>query len=129
MNDLLSFHKEELDGENYNLVHLRTQSLRSVNAGKGSGPNGEWTTTDTIQLLCREVREATWRVDSLLQPENEMGDHSRLGLTDADVDIAIAKQWRGFRDGYISWHFECQRYQLDFLRHDKFFTDATENRN
>jgi hypothetical protein len=131
MNDLLSFHKEELAGEKYNLVHLWTQSLRSVKAGKGSGTNGEWTITDTIQLLCREVREATWRVDSLLQPETEVGDHSRLGLTDAetDVDIVIAKQWRGFRDGYISWHLECRRYQLDFLRPDKFFTDTTENGN
>jgi hypothetical protein len=129
MNDVLSFHKEELAGEKYNLVHLWTQSLRSVNAGKGSGTNGEWTIIDTIQLSCREVREAIWRVDSLLLPETEMGDHSRLGLMDAetDVDSVIAKQWKGFRDGYISWHLDSPRYQLDFLK--PFFTDTTENGN
>jgi hypothetical protein len=120
MNDLLSFHKEELNGETHNLVHLRTQAICSVNAGNGSGPDGKWTTTDTIQLLCREVREAACRANTLLQPEKATSD---LDLTDSERDegIAIARQWNAFRDGYISWHLECQRYKLDFLRPDKFY--------
>jgi hypothetical protein len=123
MNDLLSFHKEELAGEKYNLVHLQTQSFHSLNAGKGSGPDGEWTTIDTIRVLCGEVREAVHRVDALLQVDNATSEDCELGLGDDEraVDIAIARQWKAFRDGYISWHFECQRYKLDFLRSEFCF--------
>jgi hypothetical protein len=32
-----------------------------------------------------------------------------------ELDLGIAKQWRAWRDGYISWHLECRRYKLDFL--------------
>jgi hypothetical protein len=39
------------------------------------------------------------------------------GLDDLDeADVQIAMQWRGWRDGYISWHLECRRYRLDFLK-------------
>jgi exonuclease I len=93
-----------------------------VNAGNGSGPDGEWTTTDTIRLLCEEVKEATRRADTLLQVEKET---CQVGSTDteADVDITMAKQWRAFRDGYVSWYLDCQRYKLDFLRPDTFYGD------
>ncbi|KAJ7886792.1 isoprenoid synthase domain-containing protein [Mycena olivaceomarginata] len=119
MNDILSFHKEELAGETYNFIHLRTRSLSS--AGKcGSGVAGEWTIDDTLHLLCKEVLEATRRVDGVLRLEEcerkmrgEIVPEASDGVDELDVEIA--KQWRAWRDGYISWHLECRRYQLDFL--------------
>jgi hypothetical protein len=126
MNDLLSFHKEQLAGETTNLIHLRTQALRDAldhAPGTGSGPSGEWTLTDTFNILCDEVRDATQRIDSLLRLE-ECEERERNGqyLGDADdMDMAIAKQWRGWRDGYISWHLESQRYKLDFMRPTQFY--------
>ncbi|KAJ7604417.1 isoprenoid synthase domain-containing protein [Mycena polygramma] len=119
MNDILSFHKEELAGETYNFIYLRTRALSS--AGKqGSGPAGEWTTDDTLHLLCEEVLEATRRVDGVLRLEEcerktrgEMVPEGSDGVDELDVEIA--KQWRAWRDGYISWHLECRRYKLDFL--------------
>ncbi|KAJ7120921.1 isoprenoid synthase domain-containing protein [Mycena epipterygia] len=119
MNDILSFHKEELAGETYNFIHLRTRSLSS--AGKrGSGVAGEWTTDDTFHLLCQEVLEATRRVDGVLRLEEcerkmrgEIVPEASDGVDELDVEIA--KQWRAWRDGYISWHLECRRYKLDFL--------------
>ncbi|KAF8148499.1 hypothetical protein K438DRAFT_1457106, partial [Mycena galopus ATCC 62051] len=121
MNDILSFHKEELAGETYNFIHLRTRSLSS--AGKrGSGVAGEWTTDDTFHLLCKEVLEATRRVDGVLrleECERKMRGEIVPGANDPDgvdeLDVQIAKQWRAWRDGYISWHLECPRYKLDFL--------------
>ena len=119
MNDLLSFHKEELAGETTNLVHLRHQTLSDAAApGTGTGVNGEWIITDTFDLLCDEVRETTKRIDTLLRLEEcekkAMTGRSTLDID--DTDITIAKQWRGWRDGYISWHLESQRYKLDFMR-------------
>jgi hypothetical protein len=119
----MSFRKEELAGETSNLVHLKTQALRSIPSFKGTGPSGEWTASDTIHLLCDEVRDATLRIDRLLHvEENEMRERQKQGVEDveADVDITIAKQWRAFRNGYISWHLESRRYGLDFLRPQKF---------
>jgi hypothetical protein len=124
VNDLMSFRKEELAGETSNLVHLKTQALRSIPSLKGTGPSGEWTVSDTIHLLCDEVRDATLRIDRLLHvEENEMRERQKQGVEDveADVDITIAKQWRAFRNGYISWHLESRRYGLDFLRPQKFY--------
>ncbi|KAJ7881253.1 isoprenoid synthase domain-containing protein [Mycena leptocephala] len=117
MNDLLSFYKEEIDGETYNLIHLRTRSLSSSGV-RGSGTTGDWTSYDTLQLLCDEIREATHRIDGLLRLEEcEKKMRGEAGLSDIDeVDVEIAKQWRGFRDGYISWHFECRRYKLGFMK-------------
>ncbi|KAF7343863.1 Terpenoid synthase [Mycena sanguinolenta] len=66
INDILSFHKEEIAGETYNLIHLRTRSLSSSGV-PGTGPNGEWTPYDTLRLLCDEVIEATHRIDGLLR--------------------------------------------------------------
>jgi len=125
VNDLLSFHKEELAGETSNLVHLKTQAFRSIPSFKGSGPSGEWTVSDTIHLLCDEVKDATLRIDRLLHvEENEIMEGQKRGVEDVevDVDITIAKQWRAFRNGYISWHLESQRYGLDFLRPQKFYS-------
>ncbi|KAJ6584129.1 hypothetical protein DFH09DRAFT_911283, partial [Mycena vulgaris] len=119
MNDILSFHKEELAGETYNFIHLRTRSLSS--AGKrGSGLAGEWTTDDTFHLLCQEVLEATRRVDGVLrlaECEQKMRGDTVPEASDGvdELDIEVAKQWRAWRDGYISWHLECGRYKLDFL--------------
>ncbi|KAJ7464848.1 isoprenoid synthase domain-containing protein [Mycena galericulata] len=116
MNDILSFHKEELAGETYNLIHLRTRSL-SLSEARGSGIAGEWTPYDTLHLLCEEVKEATLRIDGMLRLEEcERAMRGETGLGVDEVDIQIAKQWRGWRDGYISWHFECRRYKLDFLK-------------
>ncbi|KAJ7201904.1 isoprenoid synthase domain-containing protein [Mycena pura] len=113
MNDILSFHKEELAGETHNFIHIRTRSLSS--AGKrGSGAAGEWTPDDTLRLLCQELLEATRRVDGVLRLE-ECERKMRGEVIDGvdELDVEIAKQWRGWRDGYISWHLECRRYKLD----------------
>jgi hypothetical protein len=117
MNDLLSFYKEERAGETYNFVHLRTRVLSSSGA-RGSGVSGEWTVTDTIQLLCDEIIEAVRRIDGLLRLEEcERKMKGEAGLSDVDdEDLDIAKQWRGWRDGFISWHLDSQRYKLDFLK-------------
>ncbi|KAJ6495151.1 hypothetical protein C8R45DRAFT_1052766 [Mycena sanguinolenta] len=120
MNDILSFSKEELAGETYNFIHLRTRSLSSAGE-RGSGVAGEWTTDDTLQL-CKEVLEATHRhrVDGVLRLEEcerkmrgEIVPEASDGVD--EVDVEIAKQWRAWRDGYISWHLECGRYKLDLL--------------
>ncbi|EGN91850.1 hypothetical protein SERLA73DRAFT_173285 [Serpula lacrymans var. lacrymans S7.3] len=120
MNDLLSFHKEEMEGESFNMIHLRTQALRSASR---KGSQGGWTLMDTFNLLCDEVREATFRIDAMLRlgevekrlASGERQRHGEEGVC-MTVDEAIAKQWRGFRDGYISWHLESRRYKLDFLK-------------
>jgi hypothetical protein len=120
MNDILSFHKEELAGETYNFIHLRTRYLCC--AGKrGSGVEGEWTTNDTLHLLFQEVLAAARRVDGVLRLEEcermmrgEIVPDASDGVD--EVDVEIAKQWRAWRDGYISWHLECRRYKLDFLK-------------
>ncbi|KAJ7618164.1 terpenoid synthase [Mycena polygramma] len=115
MNDILSFHKEELAGETYNFIHLRTRALSSA-GNRGSGAAGEWITDDTFRLVCNEVLEATRRVDRVLrleECERKMRGEVVPGVDELDVEIA--KQWRGWRDGYISWHLECRRYKLDFL--------------
>ncbi|EGN97888.1 hypothetical protein SERLA73DRAFT_74141 [Serpula lacrymans var. lacrymans S7.3] len=120
MNDLLSFHKEEIDGEQYNVIHLRTQALRS--ASKKGSQGREWTLMDTFNLLCDEVRDATFRIDAMLrldEVERKLEKGERRGHGEEDVDIfdeTIAKQWRLFKDGYISWHLESSRYKLDFLK-------------
>ncbi|KAF9063731.1 terpenoid synthase [Rhodocollybia butyracea] len=121
INDLLSFHKEELAGETVNLIHLRTQALKE---NKGTSASGEWTVLDTFNLLCNEVREAANRIDEIVRLqdiETMMRDRSYgrdMGLS--EVDVTIALQWREFRDGYISWHLESQRYKLDFIRREQF---------
>ncbi|KAF9067422.1 terpenoid synthase, partial [Rhodocollybia butyracea] len=121
MNDLLSFHKEELAGETVNMIHLRTQTLKE---NRGTGASGEWTALDTFNLLCNEVREAANRIDEIVRLqdiEKIMRDRSYgrdMGLS--EVDVAIALQWREFRDGYISWHLESQRYKLDFIQREQF---------
>ncbi|KAK6988669.1 terpenoid synthase, partial [Favolaschia claudopus] len=120
-NDVLSFHKEELAGETHNLIHLRTQSLVSVRA-KGTGPDGHWTTQDTVQLLCNELSETVLRIDGLFQLEKcERKMRGELeekdGVDDLDdVDLQIARQWRIARDGNIAYHLDCKRYKLEFLK-------------
>ncbi|KAJ6476899.1 isoprenoid synthase domain-containing protein [Mycena sanguinolenta] len=117
INDLLSFYKESMDGETYNFIQLRTRSLAATGV-RGSGPSGEWVCHDTVRLLCDEIAAATKRIDQLLrldECERKMrGDTQVNGIDDTDIDIA--KQWRGWRDGYISWHFECRRYKLGALK-------------
>ncbi|KAJ7245609.1 isoprenoid synthase domain-containing protein, partial [Mycena haematopus] len=117
VNDVLSFYKEEIAGETYNLIHLRTRSISSSGVS-GSGANGEWTAYDTLRLLCDEIREATHRIDGLLRLEEcERKVRGKAVMSDIDeVDVEIAMQWRGWRDGYISWHLECKRYKLEFLK-------------
>ena len=46
-----------------------------------------------------------------------MKDRDKQGMEDVepDMDIAIAKQWRAFRDGYISWYLESHS-KLHFLQ-------------
>ncbi|KAJ7122266.1 terpenoid synthase [Mycena epipterygia] len=116
MNDVLSFHKEELAEETHNLIHFRTRTL-SASGARGSGTAGQWTPNDTLRLLCDELRKATQRIDGLLRLEDcEKKVRGEGGLNDIDdIDVEIAKQWRGWRDGYISWHFECRRYKLDSI--------------
>ncbi|KAK7048895.1 terpenoid synthase [Favolaschia claudopus] len=118
INDVLSFHKEEMDGETYNLIHLRTRSIAASGSMAGTGPKGTWTPYDTLRLLCDELRDATHRIDGLLRLEEcERKLRGESGLNDIDdVDVTIAMQWRGWRHGYISWHLECRRYKLDFLK-------------
>jgi hypothetical protein len=114
---VFSFHKEELAEETYNLMHLRTISL-SASGASGTGIEGEWTRYDTFRLLCEEVRRATLRIDGLLkltECERKIRGETVLGEVD-EADVEIAKQWRGFRDGYIAWYIDCPRYKLDFVR-------------
>ncbi|KAJ7775962.1 hypothetical protein DFH07DRAFT_732130 [Mycena maculata] len=113
MNDVLSFHKEEIDGETHNFIHLRTRALLA-SGERGGGINGAWTPYDTLNLLCEEIIAATRRIDKLLSLEEceaKMRGET-VGSEVDEVDIELAKQWRGWRDGYISWHFECRRYRL-----------------
>lgn len=114
VNDVLSFHKEELQGETINLVHLLTQCLTP--ARKQAGYD-RWDANNTIDFLCAQLEEAFRRIDSLLGMDES--DSAAIDLADTDkiVDAQIAKQWRAWRHGYISWHLECERYKLDFLRH------------
>ncbi|KAF7328107.1 Terpenoid synthase [Mycena sanguinolenta] len=116
-NDILSFHKEEIAGETYNLIHLRTRSISSSGV-PGTGANGEWTPYDTLRLLCDEVIEAAHRIDGLLRlDECERKLRGEAVESDVDeVDIQIAIQWSGYRHGYVSWHLECRRYQLGSLK-------------
>ncbi|KAJ7122260.1 isoprenoid synthase domain-containing protein [Mycena epipterygia] len=116
MNDVLSFHKEELAGETHNFIHFRTRTL-SASGARGSGIAGQWTPNDTLRLLCDELRKVTQRIDGLLRLEDyEKKIRGEGGLNDIDdIDVEIAKQWRGWRDGYISWHFECRRYKLESM--------------
>ncbi|KAK6992657.1 terpenoid synthase [Favolaschia claudopus] len=118
INDVLSFYKEEIAGETYNLIHLRTRSISSSGKRLGTGVDGTWTPYDTLRMLCDELGEATRRIDGLLRLEEcERKLRGELGLSDIDeIDVAIAMQWRGWRDGYISWHLECRRYKLEFLK-------------
>ncbi|TFK47415.1 terpenoid synthase [Heliocybe sulcata] len=113
MNDLLSFHKEEMEGETINLIQLLTQSIRSDASVTGSS---EWNSNDTFDLLCSHVKDAHARIDTLLRSDEF--DEVAVEGEDADrkIDWEIARQWRGWRDGYISWHLETSRYKLDFLR-------------
>lgn len=117
INDLLSFHKEQLAGETVNMISLQHQSWRG---GKGTGPLGEWTMVDTYGRLCDQVRDATLRIDKLLRLEEcEMVERGELRYEDVGleaVDVTIAMQWREYRCGYISWHLECPRYKLEFMR-------------
>ncbi|KAF9061712.1 terpenoid synthase [Rhodocollybia butyracea] len=121
LNDLISFHKEELGGETVNMIHLQTQSFKGY---AGSGASGEWTVSDTFNLLCNQVKDATDRIDEILRLQDceriarEKLDSRDIGLS--DIDVTIALQWREYRDGYISWHLESQRYKLDFLRLEQF---------
>ncbi|KAF9067608.1 hypothetical protein BDP27DRAFT_1422769 [Rhodocollybia butyracea] len=117
----MSFYIEELAGETINMIHLRTQALKENN---GTGASGEWTVLDTFNLLCNEVREAANRIDEIVRLqdiEKIMRDRSHggdMGLS--EVDVTIALQWREFRDGYISWHLESQRYKLEFIQREQF---------
>ncbi|KAJ7609442.1 isoprenoid synthase domain-containing protein [Roridomyces roridus] len=118
MNDVLSFHKEELVGEKYNLIHLRTRSLISTGA-RGTGPEGEWTPFDTFVMLCDELRAATRRIDEILrldECERKVEMRGESGIDQYEEEIEIAKRWRGFRDGYVSWHIESSRYKLGFMQ-------------
>lgn len=121
MNDILSFHKEELAGETANFIHLRTKSLKDHHK-ESSTDIREWTLLDTFHLLCDEVRDAIYRVDEILRLHDceRMTKEELEGAGLSDIDVAIALQWRGWRDGYISWHLESQRYELDSILPKEF---------
>ncbi|KAJ7609440.1 hypothetical protein FB45DRAFT_876539 [Roridomyces roridus] len=109
MNDVTSFHKEELVDEKHTLIRLRARSLFFTGA-RGTGPDGKWTPFDTLVMLCDELRAATHRVDKILRV-----DDCEKGI-DVDVEeLEIAKRWRAFRDAYVSWHIETPRYKLDSM--------------
>lgn len=114
VNDLFSFYKEELAGETWTYIHMRTRSL-SASGAQGSGTTGEWTPNDTIRLLCDETTEAVRKIDGLLrleECERKMRGEP-TGWSEIDkLDVEIAQQWRAFRDGYVSWYVECRRYKL-----------------
>lgn len=112
----MPFYKEQLVGETANLIHLQHESWRG---GRGTGPNGSWTLLDTYGRLCDETRDAIFRVDELLRLEEcekiAKGElrGEEVGLSPTDVTIAM--QWRDYRDGYVSFHLEEQRYKMAFL--------------
>ena len=87
MNDLLSFHKEQLAGERHNFIHLYHQSVKSIHTCHGE----HWSLSDTISDLCAKLTEAVRRIDA------------RLGTTRADeesgVDDNLARQWTEFKNG------------------------------
>lgn len=113
----MSFYKEQLAGETINLIHLQHQSWKGA---EGTGPAGEWTLLDTFSRLCDYTRDATLRVDKLLRLEEcekiAKGElrSEEVGLSPEDVTIAV--QWREFRYRYVSFHLECSRYKLGFMR-------------
>ncbi|KAJ7858817.1 hypothetical protein B0H14DRAFT_2291631, partial [Mycena olivaceomarginata] len=116
MNDVLSFHNEKLAGETYNFIHLRTRPLSSSGA-HGSGVNGHGCAM-THRFLCDEIRQTTYRIDGFLRLQDcERKLLGQPGMDDIDeVDLRMARRWRGWRDGYISWHLDCRRYRLVFLK-------------
>ncbi|EGO00743.1 hypothetical protein SERLA73DRAFT_71725 [Serpula lacrymans var. lacrymans S7.3] len=125
-NDIMSFHKEQLAGERCNTIHLRTRAIQSASSHNDGGSSGTWSLMDTFNLVCNEVRDATLRVDALLRVEEIERSINQKGVrgTYSDMDIALAKQWREFRDGYISWHLESRRYKLECLRPSDFYQQA-----
>lgn len=74
---------------------------------------------DTFGLLCDETRDAILRVDKHLRMEVcERIEKGELKCADVGLemeDVAIAKQWREYRNGYVAWHLESPRYKLDFM--------------
>lgn len=74
---------------------------------------------DTYNRLCDQTRDAVLRVDKLLKMEAcERIEKGEMRCEDVGLemeDVTIARQWREYRHGYISWHLENPRYQLDFM--------------
>jgi hypothetical protein len=72
----------------------------------------------THRFLCDEIRQTTYRIDGLLRLQDcERKLLGQPGMDDIDeVDLRMARWWRGWRDGYISWHLDCRRYRLVFLK-------------
>ncbi|KAJ7744106.1 isoprenoid synthase domain-containing protein [Mycena metata] len=85
VNDILSFYKEELVGENINYVHVRSKMT-------GKTPH---------RVLVEMVRE--------------VGDiHARIAATLAGHPEALAS-WEILEHGFIAWHFSIERYKLSQL--------------
>lgn len=118
----MSFYKEQLAGETINMISLQHRSWSVVRGedGSGTGPTGEWTLMDTFGCLCDEMRDATLRVDKQLRLDIcERIERGELFCADVGLemeDVEIARQWRGYRHGFISWHLETPRYKMDFLK-------------
>lgn len=101
------------------MISLQHKSWSALLNGSGTGPTGEWTLQDTFSRLCDDARDATLRVGQQLRMELcEKIEKGEMRCEDVGLemeDVTIARQWREYRHGYISWHLELARYKLDFV--------------
>ncbi|KAL0568086.1 hypothetical protein V5O48_013911 [Marasmius crinis-equi] len=83
MNDVLSFYKEELNGEEDNYASI---------LAKGASI----TKYDAVQRLANDVAEADERIMKALYSHQ-----------------AAIDSWKSVRAGFVTFHFSCPRYNLD----------------
>ncbi|KAJ7325956.1 hypothetical protein DFH08DRAFT_817036 [Mycena albidolilacea] len=90
-------------------IHIGNEAAEMLGSGR---------TMTRSNFFCEELRQAIRRIGGSLRLEecerSMRGDPGMDGID--ELDIQLAKQWRGFRDGYVPWHRECRRHKLDVMK-------------
>jgi hypothetical protein len=117
INDLISCPKELLAGETWGYLSMQTQTKRQ--AGRPSKykskKDGLWTFRDTLCETLQQVQSVTLSLDQAFTQciEGGFGGSAQDGKSQIHEDLQLADRlWKGFRNGYISWHVNCKRYDL-----------------